>query len=247
MPIYRYVKKYPKRKMRVPQIFSFFLIFSGVFTLIWAVWPIASFQVTNAALFSEIISPIQNPDIGRLRMNEMVLAASDVSPLSNGDSYNPNTWYPGRPQKPTKTTVDTYTITIPELNIRDAKVIIAGDSLDQSLIHYGGTALPGEPGATVIFGHSTLPQLYDPKDYKTIFSYLPTLKPVSDNYKGDEIFITYDRTTYRYLIYDMKVTKPTDLSALEQETDGSYVTLVTCVPPGTYWQRLNVKGKLVPF
>jgi sortase A len=233
--------------MQVPQIFSFLLIFCGMIILIWAVWPIISFQLSSEALFSETISPIQGPDIGRVMMNETVLAASDELPLPNGDSYNPNTWYPGRPQKQINTTVDSYTLSIPKLNIRDAKVIIAGDSLDQGLIHYGGTAIPGEPGTTVIFGHSTLPQLYDPKDYKTIFSYLPTLKPQSDNYKGDEIYITYDRTTYRYLIYDMKVTKPSDLSVLEQQSDGSYLTLVTCVPPGTYWQRLNVKGKLVPL
>jgi sortase A len=41
---------------------------------------------------------------------------------------------------------------------------------------------PGEYGNIVIFGHSTLPQLYNPKDYKTIFTYLPSLE------KKDHIF-----------------------------------------------------------
>jgi len=35
------------------------------------------------------------------------------------------------------------------------------------------------------------------------------------------------------------------ISVLEQKYDASYLTLVTCVPPGTYWKRLVVKAKLV--
>ena len=56
--------------------------------------------------------------------------------------------------------------------------------------------------------------------------------------------ITYDGVAYRYVIYEMVVTDPNDLSVLEQRFDDSYITLVTCVPPGTYWKRLNVKAKL---
>ena len=97
---------------------------------------------------------------------------------------------------------------------------------------------PGQYGTAVVFGHSTLPQFYSPTNYKAIFSLLPTLKA------GDEILITYDGVQYRYVIYDMEVLEPTDLSVLEQQFDDSYLTLVTCVPPGTTWQRLDVKAKL---
>jgi sortase A len=61
---------------------------------------------------------------------------------------------------------------------------------------------------------------------------------------GDEVFVTYDGVEYVYTIHEMVVVDPTDLSALEQRFDDSYLTLVTCVPPGTYWKRLNVKAKL---
>jgi len=99
----------------------------------------------------------------------------------------------------------------------------------------------------VIFGHSTLPQFYNPTDYHTIFSLLPSLRATSDLKDGDDIFITYDGATYHYSVSDMVVTTPEDLSSLEQRYDDSYVTLVTCVPPGTYWQRLNVKARLMPL
>jgi len=39
--------------------------------------------------------------------------------------------------------------------------------------------------------------------------------------------------------------EPEDLSILEQRFDDSYLTLVTCVPPGTYLRRLVVRARLV--
>jgi sortase A len=245
MPIYRYVKSRPKLFPKPVQVFPMLLIFVGVIIISWVIWPIASFQLVADQIFTDVISPVQESDLTKLKMREVVLAASDNTQIYTNDYIDPNVWYPTKPQKVNSSPVDYYTLSIPKLNIKNAKVVIAGDSLDESLIHYGGTGLPGENGTTVIFGHSTLPQLFDPKNYKTIFSFLPTLKPTSESYAGDEIFINYDNMIYRYVVYDMKVLKPSDLSVLDQSYDGSYLTLVTCVPPGTFWERLNVKAKLV--
>ena len=110
--------------------------------------------------------------------------------------------------------------------------------MGKSLVHYGGTALPGDWGNTVIFGHSVLPQFFNPKNYKTIFSTLPTLE------KKDKILIDFDGITYFYEVYELKVVSPDDVSVLEQRYDTSYLSLVTCVPPGTYWKRLIVKARL---
>jgi sortase A len=175
--------------------------------------------------------------------------AATVTPVSDSGSVsqvafaadftNANAWFPTSPQKKIVTPVNTYTLSIPKLRIANAMVTVAGDDLAESLVHYGGTALPGEYGNTVIFGHSTLTQFYNPKDYKTIFSLLPTMK------SGDEIDITYDGISYVYKVFDMVVSEPSDLSALEQKFDDSYLTLITCVPPGTYWQRLHVRARLV--
>ena len=194
----------------------------------WSFWPILSFSITSGDLFAKTVTPIQ----------EGVAYASDGSVSQTNDLSNPNAWFPSAPQKKVATPVTTYTLSIPKLKIQDATVTIAGDDLDTSLVHYGGTALPGDYGNTVIFGHSTLPQFYNPKNYKTIFSFLPSLKD------GDEIDIAYDGISYKYVVYDMNVSEPSDLSALAQRFDDSYVTLITCVPPGTWWQRLHVFAKL---
>lgn len=228
MPLYQYVKALPV-VYRVPKnrpvALSFFLMSFGGGILFWVLWPILSFALISNNSFSHIITPIS--DIGSV--------AYAASP---SDTLNANIWYPTVPQKRVASQVNTYTLSIPKLKIHDALATISGDDLKSSLVHYGGTGLPGQYGTAVVFGHSALPQFYQPTNYKTIFSLLPTLKV------GDEIFVTYDGVTYTYTVFEMIVLEPTDLSTLEQRFDDSYLTLVTCVPPGTLWKRLNVMAKL---
>ena len=61
---------------------------------------------------------------------------------------------------------------------------------------------------------------------------------------GDEIKIKVNDISYEYVVYDMFVVDPDEISVLEQQKDGSFLTLITCVPPGTYLKRLVVKAKL---
>ena len=59
-----------------------------------------------------------------------------------------------------------------------------------------------EYGNVATFGHSTLPQLYNEKDYKTIFTYLPSLE------KGDKIMAQVGDLQYEYEVTDMYVVSP---------------------------------------
>ena len=239
MALYQYVKAYPHPVRQKPVMTSLFFMIIGIGMLLWVGWPILSYLVITAPLLAKTVSPVPET-IGNLTgfVDPRVLS-SDTSNSPGTDSYtNPNIWFPQKPQKKQEAKVSEYSLSIPKLKITDARVVIAGDDLAKSLIHYGGTGLPGDYGNTVIFGHSTLVQLYNPKDYKTIFATLPTIK------KGDSIYLKFDGVQYRYVVYDMTVTEPNDLSSLEQRFDNSYLTLITCVPPGTFLKRLNVKAKL---
>ena len=243
MALYRYVKStrtHPRSRGKVPILVSLLSISAGVGLLFWVGWPIVAFTIFTQSLFRSTVSPIaEDLPSPKSSFAPTVLAAGEaVSPISGGFT-NANAWFPTMPQKKVVTPVNTYTVTIPKLGIADATAIIGGSDLSKSLIHYGGTGLPGEYGNAVIFGHSTLPQFYNPKNYTTIFSTLPTME------EGDDIFVTYDGVTYRYRVFGMTVLDPTDLSLLEQRFDDSYITLVTCVPPGTYWKRLYVQARLV--
>jgi|SRR3989339_1545094 len=207
----------------------------GIILFSYALLPIINFQIGYAIKFQQIINPMSTRFYDR---SDSILAqnATDYTQLNN--------WFV--PENTTSTTLTRlsvitkpYYLSIPELKIEKAVVEIGSQDLKKSLVQYSGTALPGEPGNTVVFGHSVLPQFFNPKSYVTIFSTLYRL----DN--GDEIFVEFDDIKYKYRIEEMYEVKPTDLSVLDQRFDGRYLTLITCTPPGTYLRRLVVKARLV--
>jgi len=223
-----YLKKPVKTKL-LP-VLPLISVFVGLTILSWVAWPIISFQLFYDPEAAKIITPLADDFISQA---EAEAAEIDLTKASN--------WFPNQPKKATDSPIDSYLLSLPKLRISNAIVRIGTDDLSKNLIHFGGSGIPGQPGNAVIFGHSVLPVFYDPKNYLTIFSLLPTLK------EKDDIYIRFDGVDYRYQVTDMKVTEPDDVSGLEQKYDDSYITLVTCVPPGTYLKRLWVTARLVPF
>ena len=134
--------------------------------------------------------------------------------------------------------VSLYTLSIPKLNITGATGSTIDNDLSQHLVHFPGTAVPPNKGNAAVFGHSTLPQLYDPKNYKTIFANILNVKV------GDTFLVTVNNTLYTYKVIDISIVEADDDSYLTQQYDGSYLTIITCTPPGTTWKRLIIKSKL---
>lgn len=212
---------------------SLVCVVGGLVLVFSTVFPIVRYEVFSATRLyrDDLLSPV--PDASEPYFPS--------APYPNNLTRASN-WFVGTPELPeVSSKVRYYNISIPKFEIKDAVVEIGGDDLSKSLIHYEGTALPGRPGNAVIFGHSTLPQFFRPDNYLTIFSKLPTLK------KGDKIIVNYDGITYTFSVEEMFEVKPTDIQVLEQKYSGSYVTLITCVPPGTYLRRLVVRARLVPM
>ena len=137
-----------------------------------------------------------------------------------------------------------YTLDIPRLGISNAKVRVGGSDLNQSLIHYPGTGMPGQLGAPVIFGHSVLRQFYNPSEnnprrYNSIFSKIMTLE------KGDKIYLTYDNVKYTYVVQGKTEVKADDTFILAQRVEVRQLKLVTCVPEGTTLRRGVITAQLV--
>lgn len=217
MPIYRYVKTNPKVGNHL-KLLPISLVMVGLALLINAALPIFLYQLKSASFQRQIISPAESYFV---------------------DYSNPNNWFPTAPKLSSRESKIThYNISVPKLKIERAIVQINGSDLSASLIHYPGTSLPGQYGNAVIFGHSVLPQFFNPKNYNTIFSTIPTLK------EGDDILVDFDGILYRYQVVKLTEVLPGDVSVLEQRYDGEYLSLVTCVPPGTYLRRLVVQSRL---
>lgn len=234
MALYSYVKAKNSRRKKIAQIFSAVFIFFGTAIISWVLYPILSFELFYAPKFVKLIEPVPNDSNAQNVSNTL----TQVLGTTTTDYTKASVWFPKAINIKLAVSTSSYTLSIPKLRIENANVVVGAEDLSKSLIHFTGPQ-PGDYGNPVIFGHSTIPWLYNPKDYKTIFSKLPDLQ------KGDKILVTSDNITYTYQVTDMRVTSPDDLSVLEQNYDASYITLVTCVPPGTYLKRLVVKGKLI--
>jgi len=214
------------------RITSFVMGIVGIFILTSTLFPILSYEFSSLDSFSNYLSPVPEKDLAVIEKS-----GDDLTLASN--------WFEGGAKKEDFTelgNIDYYTLSIPKFKIENAKVSVGGEDLSENLIQYPGTALPGRMGNTVIFGHSILPQFFNPKNYLSIFSRLPELK------KNDEIEIYYDGISYLYRVVDLVEVYPDDIEVLEQRWGDSYLSLVTCVPPGDPRKprRLVVRAKIVP-
>lgn len=215
----------------------------GLAILSGVAYPVVSYQLKDLSLFnskdSGLLSPVYYESRAGDNDGPVVLGGLDYTKASN--------WFPGTnqtelfslPQKNIENEPDFYTISIPSLGIVDANVALRDEDLTKYLVQYPQTALPGQIGAPVIFGHSTLPQFFDPKKYTTIFSTLPKVKV------GSDIFVKYNGIEYTYRITKTFEVKPNELWVLRQNYSDKTLKLVTCVPPGTTLRRLVVEGKLI--
>lgn len=204
---------------------------SGVIILAYIFLPLISYDFSSSK-YSSYLSPIPNE-----------VTYQDAT--QKIDDTKASNWFSGgaKSQDFNASKVGYYNISIPKLKIGNAIVSIGGEDLSKSLIQYPGTALPGKNGNAVIFGHSILPQFYNPDDYLSIFSKLPTLE------KGDMILVSFDGVDYQFRVEDKVEVGPTDLQVLEQDVSDSFLSLITCVPPGhpLLPRRLIVRARLVPF
>lgn len=231
-------KKAPKNKNPIQsppkKIAAFGLLLTGFLLFASAAVPILRFQFFETA-FKQVISPVSTSFYNK---NRQVLGdtTTDYTKLSNWFQTNQDS--SGALDRPEG---KSYSLTIPKLKIENSKVIIGSNDLQKSLIQYAETSLPGQLGTTVIFGHSVLPQFFNPKSYTTIFSTLYKLK------QGDEIYIDYDGVRYKYIVEEMYEVDPTDLSVVEQRFDGKYLNVITCHPPGTYLKRLVVRSRIADY
>lgn len=130
-------------------------------------------------------------------------------------------------------------IIIPSINVRAPIVFdssannnIIFSELRNGVVHYAHTAMPGQIGNSVIFGHSS-GVLWEKGNYKFVFTLLHDLKP------NNIIYINYNGQQYRYRVINTVIVKPTTMSVLNQ-TKTPMLSLITCTPVGYSTNRFVV-------
>ena len=110
-------------------------------------------------------------------------------------------------------------------------------ALQYGVIHYPGTARPGQQGNVVITGHSSYFP-WDPGRFKDVFAVLHDLQ------EGDKILLYSNQKQYVYEVTSMKKIWPSELDVLKPTTENK-LTLITCTPVGTNLKRLVIEAKLI--
>ncbi len=121
-------------------------------------------------------------------------------------------------------------IEIPKIGVD--KIVVAGVALSDLRKGpglYPFSALPGQIGNAAIAGHRT--------------TYGAPFFRVDELTAGDEIILTTVKGTFRYLVTEIKIVKPTDFSVLDTTPDAT-LTLTSCNPRYSSRQRIVVKAKL---
>ncbi|MEI7690627.1 MAG: sortase [bacterium] len=191
------------------------VLFISIFILI--------FIILNLPMFIARIQPIETPKQYEM-VKEVVTPETEKSaPLDPGEVVPSGSY-----------------LVIPKIGINVP--IIYSNSLDEKSVqndlqsgvaHYSTTANPGEPGNGFITGHSSN-YWWNPGKFNYVFANLDRVGV------GDQVIIYYQGNKFVYQATEKKVVNPSDLSVLQQGETPT-LTLMTCTPPGTSWQRLIIK------
>jgi sortase A len=239
---------YKKRKglttRTLVRLAGLFIAVLGLTLAGYTFFPLISYEIYIQPAFANqtFTSPIPQTTI--ISQDSLTsLFQNTANQLSHLGSQNDNSWLPPTSADQYKEVgvteqLSNYYISIPHLGIENAYVSTLDNNVNLHLIHFPGTALPPNVGNAAIFGHSTLPQWFDPHNPHAIFA------TALDTRIGDNIFVTIANKQYTYKVISMTIVPAEDTSYLAQDSDGSYLSIITCTPPGTTWRRLVIKAKL---
>lgn len=108
--------------------------------------------------------------------------------------------------------------------------------LQQGVVHYPGTAEPGQIGNVFITGHSSY-YPWDPGQFKDVFAILGQLEI------GDEYYVYYEQKKFTYKVTEKFEVMPDNVDVLQQPHDKKVSTLMTCTPVGTTLRRLIIRAQ----
>lgn len=113
------------------------------------------------------------------------------------------------------------------------------NALENGVVHYPNTVMPGQNGNAAFFGHSSN-NIFNKGKYKFAFVLLHELVP------GDTFYLTNNGKVYAYKVITRDIVDPSDVGVLGPVAgQTATATLITCDPPGTSLHRLIIVGQQI--
>ncbi len=203
-------------KLKVRHHFQSLLFGLGIGTLVVV---ITLFSFFNEYIIAPFIQPSRD-----VSATPLIIGSGNIAPTSTPEVIIP------------KINVE---IPLVGFNLQTTDENQVENDLEDGVVHYPTTVLPGQKGNTAFFGHSSN-NIFNPGHYKFAFALLHDLVP------GDTFYLTYHGTVYAYQVYDKQIVSPNDVAVLDDVPNKTATaTLITCDPPGTSINRLVVWGEQV--
>ncbi len=163
---------------------------------------------------------------------------SDKSEIANG--YDPS--FPGDKKMEVEISIEKISVNAPMIWSKSENEKALLEDLKNGVIHYPGTASPGQNGNMVISGHSSN-YIWVKGNYNYIFKDLNNLE-VGDLISVKTVQNNGAAIVYQYEITGKYIDAPDDERIFE-ETSQPTLTLSTCWPLGTTFKRLVIKAAMV--
>lgn len=186
---------------------------------------------------------------GLSHYEEYLFGTNPVKSDTDGDGYNDGREFgngydptaPGEARIAFVIAIDKLDVEAPIVLSKSADETALQNDLNHGVVHYPGTALPGQRGNTYIAGHSSN-YVWSQGAYNYVF------KGLNDLVTGDKITVTMSfsngkKITYNYVTSLKEEVAPDD-ARIFAESQSQELTLTTCWPLGTNTRRIMVKAQL---
>jgi LPXTG-site transpeptidase (sortase) family protein len=147
-----------------------------------------------------------------------ISSSADSVPQSTGAAATTNV-----AEEPVRIVAPSISLDATVVNPASTDISVLDDALTQGAARYPTTALLGQDGTMVIFGHSSyLPVVYH-QYYKT-FDGIQNLK------HGDTVSVYSGTTEYRYSVVGVRIADANDTGSdvIDLPQTGRHLTLITC-------------------
>lgn len=205
--------------------FRLVYIFTGTF--------VAAFLLLNYRFVEQSVQYTLAP--GTIRTSSTLEDAARLFPLSAASVA--------------KALPDSATLVIDRIGVRAPVVFnvpdnndLIYDALERGVVQYSTTARPGEPGVSIMLGHSSAYPWYN-GDYGAVFALLSRLNP------GDRFYVQYsDNRAFFYEMKESIVFNPfssDERLGVMENAPGENLILISCFPVGTNYRRIAVRAERI--
>jgi LPXTG-site transpeptidase (sortase) family protein len=134
--------------------------------------------------------------------------------------------------------INKINIDVPLIFVKTDDMTEIEKGLDLGAVHFFNSALPGQPGETIILGHSA-PAGWPKIKYDWIFTRINELE------NNDQITVYFNNRKFNYLVTNKFFLEKGEQTPQYSKDSGNVLVLISCWPPGKDIRRIALEARLI--